>query len=300
MQICVQAITDLMKEASVTKWGDYWFKRHLRHIIQDAGCRTVAKTGRADASLLLAGRFQPSRSSVRSVWIYGNVSCIGDQELKTYFHYVYTLSDKYTQILQGRGIKCDTLLSATPEVYDPLPCHLRDEVIYMGSVKDYEPSHRYATLRYLAEAKVCRVNVVGEGWKSLVKGNLCLLQSYWARKIYRELFSQYKIGVYAHAHDLVSWDFVALRILDMLATGNCLVLSDYNEGVKAMFGDLIPMYKDARELVVLTKYFLKNEQERVERWEKARKLIRERHLLKYRAERIIHDFETLKAAQATR
>jgi hypothetical protein len=294
MKIHVQAITDKMKDREVIKWGDYWFKRHIRNAFGYLGHKTVLKSNKASASLLLHGTFKTSKAPIKSVWIYGNMSRIDANVLKNYFQLVYTLSHKGTSILQTQGVQCSTLLPATAVMYDVSTNKAPKEVIYMGSIKKYDDScPRLSYLKHLSDAKVCSIDIVGEGWSKYISGRMNYISSYWRHKYYPDLFSKYKLAVYVHAPDMLSWDFVALRILDMIATGSCLVISDYNEGLIPMFGDIIPMFKTKDELASQVDYFLSHESERQERWYAARQIISQQHLLKYRVQKMVTDYENL-------
>lgn len=297
MKVCVQALTDHMggkfkHKKDLRKWGDYWFKRHIRGAFELAGVKTVTKTGWADVSLNLQGQFWASKSPVRAVWVCGNVKRIKAHDYKHYYDLVYTLSDKYTEILTEKGVECKTMLPVTEDVYEPLHAPTED-LVYMGALKDGEYWDRYTYIAALSEAKM-RVNVVGDGWKKyrFRLPYMNRLYTYHPHKYYRDLFSTHRLGLYIHAPDMKEWEFVALRVLDMLASGNTLVISDYNKGIEKIFGDVIPMFKSPKECLQLVKYFLKNEEERKERLAKARQIILDKRLTYGGvAERMIPDFE---------
>ncbi len=290
LKIAIQALTDYIEEddAAQRKWGDYWFKRDLKHGFHANWYRTVTKTTSADASILLQGKFHTSTALVKALWICGNVERVSLRDTKLYFDVVYSLSDKYTEIMRQKGVECTTMLPATDHVYEPLTDNPKNEIIYMGNVKEDASWDRFNYIKALSQSKACRVNVIGDGWKRWKTRipRVNRLYTYHPHRRYNELFSEYKLALYIHAEDMVPWNFVALRVLDMLATGNCLVLSNYNPGITEIFGNTIPMFKNSRELVALTKYFLKNENERKERWQAARKIIQEKLLFKDRAKQI--------------
>jgi glycosyltransferase involved in cell wall biosynthesis len=296
MKICIQALTDGIKvrteKTQSRRWGDYWFKRHMRGAFESLGHLYSLRSSKADASLLLQGKFITSKAPVKSVWICGNVERIAIETYRNYFNLVYTLSDKYTALLRERGVQCTTMWPATTAVYEPLTDEPQDKIIYMGSIKQYE-ARRADCLVALGKSEVCPVEVVGEGWKRFHKQGIHFIRGYVHNKHYRDLFSQYKLGVYIHARDMCQWDFVALRILDMMATGSCLVICDYNKGMKDIFGDIVPMFRDLTELKQQVQYFLKNENERKERWAAARAVIEQKHLLVHRAARMVADYENL-------
>jgi hypothetical protein len=152
MKIHVQAVTDQIKSRSVIKWGDYWFKRQVCNAFRYLGQECVSESSKAKVSLLLYGTFDASKSPIKSVWVYGNLSAINADVFKKYFQLTYALSNKSTQHLQAQGIQCSTLLPATAVVYNPSVKSISKKVVFMGSVKDYDAScPRLSYIRHLGD-----------------------------------------------------------------------------------------------------------------------------------------------------
>lgn len=80
---------------------------------------------------------------------------------------------------------------------------------------------------------------------------------------------------------------ISTRIFDTLASGT-FVLAEYRKDIKKVFPEgIIPMFKNGDELSEMTKHFLNNESERMEKAKKASLFVREKWDIKKNAAEIV-------------
>ncbi|MBQ0823533.1 glycosyltransferase [Microvirga sp. HBU67558] len=78
------------------------------------------------------------------------------------------------------------------------------------------------------------------------------------------------------------WGSCTRGIFDAIAAG-CLVVSNGVEGVRELFGDLVPTYHDRQSLTETLNYWISHEEERERRVEELRRVVNEKHTYKLRA-----------------
>ena len=69
--------------------------------------------------------------------------------------------------------------------------------------------------------------------------------------------------------------FISNRIFDATAC-KAFVISDYMPEIEEIYGDSVPMYRNAREFKQLTEYYLAHPEERRKKAEQAYQITRER------------------------
>jgi hypothetical protein len=133
-----------------------------------------------------------------------------------------------------------------------------------------------------------KIGVVGSLWENHIDRKY-IIAPYWENDKYSELFDQATLTIYTHAEDMQDADFVAFRVLDIIACSDCLVICDKNDGLEALgLGD-IPQFANFEELEQLADYYLEHSEECKEKMSKWRRIIRRYHTFNHRVEQITND-----------
>jgi len=266
-------------------WGDYWAREHLHEAFGKRGWDI--SQDKADVSLLLRGsECFLSESPTKAIWIYSHPHASEHKKFLEEFNYVYTLSHKHARILEQIRPDVKVLLPATAKTYKKSDSLEKpyDIVIVGNSAK----SRRVAIVKKLIATNKYKIGVVGSFWENHIDQKY-IIASYWENDKYSELFNQATLTIYTHADDMRDMDFVAIRVLDIIACSDCMIICDKNEGLEALgLGD-IPQFANFEELESLADYYLSHPEERKEKMGRWRRLIQRHHTFDCRVEQITND-----------
>lgn len=257
-------------------WADYWVKESLKMAFKDIGWTESEIAKRADLGMLLFnGRPHRIKSRKKIVWLYNQPSYVDPNALKKY-HVVYALSSKHATWLNKFNLKVRLLLSATDMKYKPSNVVPDYDILVMGNVT----SERLLAVKELKNH--CKIGIVGQGWDDVKD---LWIDEYWDHNDYAGLFSRAKLTLYIHRADTLQWEHVAIRVLDIIASTNNLVLAD-SLGINRDYGLQLPLYEGPGQVVSL----LQNDDIRLHIIERARQVIMDKHTFHHRAEQINEDF----------
>lgn len=276
-------------------WGDYWVKQNLLEEFGRQGWPRFQTGERAGLSIHLMGLQDIiSDATTKVAWIYShpeeNVNSLEPYKL------IYTLSQKHAERLQS--IRSDTriLLPATSQKYKKSIIQKKYDVLFVGNSLKPE---RVKIIKQLIATGKYNIGVVGAFWERHID-NKYIIASYWDNNKYSDLFNQAAMTVYIHSKEMQEWDFVAVRVLDVIACSDCFVICDKNEGLKNLgLGD-IPQFNDTQHLEELIDHYLARPHERLERLERWREVIQKHHTFANRIKQIKEDLSNLKTPTVER
>ena len=260
-------------------WGDYWVKYELTKAIGSIGYKVVDVDFNPDVVIHLFGyQSKLPKNAFKILWIYSHPEDVNTDLLRNYDK-IYTLSDYFTKKIRRLGFEAHTLLPATAKL--PTVSNYKYDVVFVGN------AHKDGTRKIINDIGKPNFNlkIWGRNYKYLSKkyrGGY-----YIDYNNLENLYSASKIVLNDHTNSMTDNEFVAVRVCDVLASGG-FCISDYNKGIKKIFGDTVPMYKTIAELKEIINLYLKNENLRKIKQNKAQ-TIALKLSWKKRAKKIIKD-----------
>ncbi len=255
-------------------WADFWVKRSVQECIEAMGHTTEVTPELADVTLYLWGHPIPeaknhvhlyNHKTKNICWAYSHPDKMTEPELKKY-HKVFFASEKAMNHFIRKVPKIvdpTVIYSCTPFIEPQLDIKsFNHEITFVGNARGnlYYGRDIINKLdnKFLA-------SVWGARWNKIEKKyfNPIWYQSrFIPYSILPELYKTSKICLNDHHEDHNKWEYVSFRIFDILASGG-FCISDYNSGIKKIFGDAVPTFKTADELNRLVEYFLENPDRRL-------------------------------------
>jgi len=263
MKIKIVALSDTMKNI---KDGDYWVKKDLEIAFLERGYEIV-NTG-ADLDLYLFGLYTSGHhmsAPRRFCWVYSHPDSVGKSQWPGFakqFEHIFVLSNKF--ILDERfnndRSKTSVLLGASSKEFTPRK-EIKYDIAFVGSMRS---GKRLGAMRHLIESGKYKICLAGVGWDralgDLVK-NVDYKGDYIDNHLLGNFFNQGLLSFYSAHEDMRLAGFVAVRILDIFRSSECLCISDENIGLKDMFRD-IPIYENKDDLMNKIDWFLEHPVER--------------------------------------
>ena len=102
----------------------------------------------------------------------------------------------------------------------------------------------------------------------------------------RTYYSNCKILLNDHWDSMRDQGFLSNRLFDAGACEACII-TDPVSGLEEVFGDSVVIYRTPEELRRLVEYYLKEDDKRREKAEKAREIVRSTHTFRNRVEKIV-------------
>lgn len=284
-------------------WGDFWVKRDLENEFRNLGWEVREAHQQATVSLLLYGGYYDSSSPIRAVWIYSHPNDALQKLLNPQnFDLVYTLSHKHLDKLTTMRSDVMLLWPATAKKFQQLVGPYKYDIVVVGNATK---EGRVRAVKRLVDSNKFNIGIIGSRWDAMIGRHIKAEQwlgSYWDNQRYAELFAQTKMTVYAHHEDMRQEEFVAVRILDVMACSSCLVICDDNAGLQDLGLSNVPIFRDdlsrdggPHNVVKVASQFLYNDNKRIEMTKEARKVIQKYHTFEKRARQLVADFEVVAA-----
>lgn len=240
------------------QWGDTVFARDLVAALERAGERAqvVFRNGgaseareRDDVVLVLRGlqRFVPRRRLDRRplwlLWIISHPELVEADEPAQY-DAVFAASAHWSRAGEF-GVPVTPLLQATaPERFNPAaaPPDSGAPVLFVGSTRgEYRPA-----VRACIEAGI-DIDVHGVGWEQYLPAER-IASDFLDPRDLPAAYAAAGVVLNDHWPDMAREGFLSNRLFDAAATGT-RVLSDPATGLSEVFGEVVPTYDSARELV---------------------------------------------------
>jgi len=254
-------------------WGDYWVKENLVKAFTSLGINVEVSREDADVSLYLWGapfpevdrRFGYNSKTYNVIWFYSHPDRMTKTEMARY-DLVFCLSPKMLDILkfgEWHPNICGYHVPSCTDFSKPLIKPRKDiDVLFVGNARGGTEWGREA-IYWLDRNSKLIIQIYGHKWNN---GNYEYAKRwyagrYWEYEKLNELYCKAKITLVDGHDDMNRLGFVPMKLYDILASGG-FALAQYNCGIKDVFGDSIPMYKNKGEMNDKIDYYLKNQKER--------------------------------------
>lgn len=259
------------------KWGDFWIAEDLKKFFEKNG-----QTVRIDFCNRF--RYPADKKNIKTLTLRGLTEYIPPKNSKGK-HILYILSHPnsvsldemsrfsavacaslpYAEYLKKEGINCFFVPQFTdPEKFFPEPSDdFKTKVLFVGNSRGV-----FRNCVKFALEKNLPITVYGGDWEQFgVKTAGTGIKNTELHKYY----SSADIVLCDHWDDMAKKGFIANRIYDASACG-AFIISDYVEAIERLYGDSIPMYRNADELKELVDRYLNTPSERKEKAERAKKI----------------------------
>ena len=196
---------------------------------------------------------------------------------------VLTGSLKKNKLYREMGINSHFLpqFTRTDKFYPDRKDELKRQVLFVANQWPDFPVRK--TVQYAKETGM-QIDVFGDNWTNVLVDDAA---SWWkARQIPNDqlkyFYSSADIVLNDTRPDMIEAGFISNRIFDATACGT-LVISDYMPEIEEIYGDAVPMYKNAEEFKHLIEFYLSHPEERKRKALKAQKITLE----KFSADKVI-------------
>lgn len=233
--------------------GDYWVKRDLEIEFKKRGYEIVSNN--ADLDFYLFGLYSYAHRMTaprRFCWIYSHPDLVGKErwaEFAKQFEHMFILSNSFlsSEKLQQERNKSSLLFGASSKQFMPRNKEVDYDVVFVGSMRH---GNRLETMKFLIELDKYKICLVGAGWDKAL-GDLIekvdYRGAYIDNHLLGDIFNQGALSFYSAHEDMRRAGFVAVRILDIFRSSECLCISDENDGLNDIFRN-IPTYKNKEDL----------------------------------------------------
>jgi len=233
-----------------TEWGDYWVKVDLQEEFLRRGYEVVEEG--ADVDFFLFGTpwwGKTCTAKQRLCWIYSHPDVArqskSDEFLKQFDH-IFVLSSHFLDFMKTKYTNSSVLLGGTSKKWkdrDALPIY---DVVFMGNPGK---PRRVEALKKLVSLNKYKIGIVDPKWGKHIEPNekVHILPCVNNRE-YSDFFNKSRLTFYIGHEDMRLEGFVAVRILDVFASSECLCISEQNNGLDAYFS-YIPQFESLDDLV---------------------------------------------------
>jgi GT2 family glycosyltransferase len=275
-------------------WGDTHFANALASSLTALGMPTVVhilpewdspENQTVDVVIHLRGlsRYVPKQAHLNVMWLISHPEDVTLAELEAY-DLVLVASRKYADWLSGQ---IDTPVEFMPQASDQRRFHpvdpdslLASEVLFVGNSRGQRrPAVEWALSNGLP------LTVYGEGWSGLARGGV-LRATHFPNENLATLYGSAKVVLNDHWPDMRDSGFVSNRVFDALASGS-VVVSDPVDGLRDLFGDLVPTYATPDDLANTVRELLEDDDKRKQIGALGSALVNAEHTFANRAERML-------------
>lgn len=259
-------------------WGEYWLARDIKEIWSPAFNAAVWDESKYpswsnldsyfDGAVYMRGResFMPFDKERSVLWLFCHPEDVSLSEMRLY-KAVACASENYAAILKEKGIRCEYVPQCTNpgRFFEDKDEGYETNVFFAGNTRGV-----FRNCVKFALEKNIDIRVFGRGWGNFIPERY-IMADYVDNNMLRKYYSNAKITLNDHWDDMREQGFISNRIFDVTACGG-FVISDYMPEIEKVYGDSVPMYKNAGELAELATYYLVHEDERRRKAEKAQKI----------------------------
>ena len=165
---------------------------------------------------------------------------------------IATASYKMKKKLEERGISAEYIpqFTNTDKFYPDYDESKKSEILFVGN------NWFRREIVYMAKENNLPLTLYGNSYpKNWAKAT-------WIdNRILRKYYSSAKIVLSDQQKTMKDMGFIVNRIFDATACGT-MVISEYVDEIKRIYGDCIPMYKTEKEFVSIVNYYLTHDKER--------------------------------------
>jgi spore maturation protein CgeB/GT2 family glycosyltransferase len=280
------------------RWGDLHFAEALARELRRRGHRTLVQTIdewddeeglRRDVVVHLRGlsHYTPRPGQFNVLWSISHPADLTGPECDG-FDLVCAASQAFAAELEaGTSAPVVVLQQATdPRVFKPDPTpEAAHELVYVANSRNVLrpiPRDLLPTDRDLA--------VFGANWQGLIDASYVLAE-HVPNDALRHIYSSAGIVLCDHWDDMREKGYISNRIFDALACG-AFVLSDDVEGLEALLGEAIAIYRSKDELHELIERFLGEPEECRRRAAKGREIVLGAHTFAHVADALLEEISS--------
>jgi O-antigen biosynthesis protein len=277
---------------TIHEWGDYHMALGLKKELEKENCDVILQVlpewegdgdARCDAVIVLRGlsRYKPKKQHFNIMW---NISHPNDVSIKEYSQYdhVFIASEIWAEkIGKNVDVPVEVMLQCTdPELFYPdQDDDYKHDLLFVGNsrkvyrkiMKDLLPTNK-------------DLAVYGTNWEGIIPEKYIKGEHIPNREL-RKAYSSCKILLNDHWDDMREEGFISNRLFDGFAAG-AFIISDNIRGAE-VFGDALVTYDNPKELSSAIGTYLNKEEERIEKIEKGKSIVKEHHTFQKRVERIL-------------
>ena len=246
-------------------WGDHWVKVDLENEFRNRGYEVV-QDGKPDIDFFLFGAFnwgtRPTADR-RFCWLYSHPDIVINKRdiwmgFASQFEHIFVLSNSFVSEVKKDFSNCSVLLGGSSKEYKPRRVEAEYDIVFVGNAGKPQ---RVEVMRWLISLNKYKICIAGGGWERKLIGEIRLGQVDWVeyfdnRKL-GDFFNKGKLTFYQTHEDMRKNGFVAVRILDVFASSDCLCISDVNSGLDDIFSD-IPTFETKEDLEEHFDWYLGN------------------------------------------
>ncbi len=292
------------KEEVKGSWGDTHFAGALAAALTRLGITTevhilpewdLPASQDVDIVIHLRGlsRYVPRAAHINVLWIISHPDDVTERECEEY-DLVLVASHLHADWL---GRRLSTPVVYLPQATDHRRFHpvdtqedLETEVLFVGNSRGQRrPAVDWAIDRGMP------LTVYGGGWTNRIPPRF-VRESHFPNEQLAGLYASAGVVLNDHWPDMRERGFISNRIFDVLASGS-VVVSDEVEGLKEVFGDLVPTFSGPSELESVVREILGDRERRAAIIEAGTALVAQEHTFERRADQIM---ELLRPALQTR
>ena len=209
--------------------------------------------------------FYPNKSGINIVYLLFPMlsSSVYDN-----FDLIAAASKKYAEKLRNNGFSATYIPQNTnPLLFKHSSQNMNIDLLFIGHMRfdnDYRPSVKYAVQNNFP------IHVYGKRWNKYISDKYYKGKFIPNNELYK-YYSSAKIVLNDHRPDMVDNGFIANRIFDVTACQGFIV-SDYMPEIEEIYGDSIPMWRNAAEFKKIISYYLAHPEERAEKAKKAHEI----------------------------
>ena len=249
-----------------TEWGDYWVKVDLQEEFKRRGYDVVEEG--ADVDFFLFGTPWWGKSCTakqRLCWIYSHPDVArkpkSDEFLKQFDH-IFVLSSHFLEFMKTKYKNSSVLLGGTSKKFKDREAPPIYDVVFMGNTGK---PRRVEALKKLVSLNKYRIGIVDPKWGKYIEPNdkVDILPCV-SNRAYTNFFNKARVTFYIGHEDMRLEGFVAVRILDIFASSECLCLSEQNAGLDEYFS-YVPQFETIDDLVEHVDWYTE-EKHWVEAW----------------------------------
>jgi len=240
-----------------------------------------------------------------NIFIFGHLPCLPNKsgvnvayvmfpELPEFvyngFDIIASASKKYTAFLASKGFPSTYIPQfSNPKRFYYEPLKEQINVLFIGNVvrlkDDFRPSVDYALQNNID------ISVYGKGWKGRIDDKY-LKGEFIPNDDVHKYYSSAKIVLNDHRPDMMKYGFISNRIFDVTAS-NGFIVSDYMPEIEAIYGNAVPMYRNADELAQIVHYFLAHPLERKAIADKAHQITMQNFTLEKTGDRLLEEIDKI-------
>lgn len=242
--------------------GDFWVQKDLEDEFIKRGYRVVTENADIDFYLFGNTKFNNYLSAPRRFcWIYSHPDFIksNSKDWKFFsrqFEHIFVLSNKILSEVKNSSL----LLGASSKKFVPREKEAEYDIIFVGNAA--KPK-RVEIMKYLISLGKYKICLAGGGWESKLRKQIKKVDykgSYIDNNKLGEFFNRGTLSFYTAHEDMQRKGFVAVRILDIFRSSECLCISDENPGLKDI-SENIPIYTSKENLSERIDWFLQHPEE---------------------------------------